>query len=371
MSSGEPEILIVGGGPAGLSTWLHLHEEDRGLAAATLLIERATFPRDKVCAGGIIPEADRVLRDLRIQLPIPSVLVRNVDYLLGERRLRSRQSFRVVRRVEFDHALARVAVQRGLKLQEGESFRLLERNHDRLLVWTSKAQYRVRALVGADGALSSVRRSMNLREGNQRISRGLEVVTPSSRGDGFDAHAATAVLDFTPMAEDVQGYIWDFPCLVAGTPSHNRGIYDSATRALHPPVRLGPILGNSLREGNSPQNQSSWLGHPGRWFAPDGVYAQPNILLVGDAAGAEPLIGEGISCALRYGRIAAHHLCESFRKGDFSFKGYRESLLASSLGVALTLKAITAREIYGCAPEQLSRMYHYLSRQLHATPVSG
>jgi len=281
VQSGDPEILIVGGGPAGLSTWLHLHHEDRGLAAATLLIEKATYPRDKVCAGGIIPEADRVLRDLRIELPISSVLVRNVDYVLGDRRLRSRRGFRVVRRVEFDHALARVAVKRGLTLHEEESFRRFERNRDQLLVETSKAQYRVRVLVGADGALSSVRRLMDLREGNQRISRALEVVTPSSREDAFHSDSGTAVLDFTPTAKGVQGYIWDFPCLVAGMPSHNRGIYDSGMSAVHPPVRLSPIFANSLRE-ESPTQKRCWLGHPGRWFAADGIYAQPNVLLVGD-----------------------------------------------------------------------------------------
>ena len=47
------EIMIVGGGPAGISTWLHLHKYFPELAEKTLLIEKATYPRDKLCGGAI------------------------------------------------------------------------------------------------------------------------------------------------------------------------------------------------------------------------------------------------------------------------------------------------------------------------------
>ena len=68
MESRELDIVIVGGGPAGLSTWLHLHSEDPRLAARTLLIEKAVYPRDKLCGGGVVPQADQVLCDLGIDL---------------------------------------------------------------------------------------------------------------------------------------------------------------------------------------------------------------------------------------------------------------------------------------------------------------
>ena len=48
------EVIIVGSGPAGVSTWLHLHKLDPQLAARTLVLEKAQHPRHKLCGGGIM-----------------------------------------------------------------------------------------------------------------------------------------------------------------------------------------------------------------------------------------------------------------------------------------------------------------------------
>jgi hypothetical protein len=58
-------------------------------------------------------------------------------------------------------------------------------------------------------------------------------------------------------------------------------------------------------------------------------------LLVGDAVGADPIFGEGISMALGYGAIAAQEISESFRRGEFSFGGYKRRLARSGLGQTL------------------------------------
>jgi flavin-dependent dehydrogenase len=59
------------------------------------------------------------------------------------------------------------------------------------------------------------------------------------------------------------------------------------------------------------------------------------VLLVGDAAGADPLFGEGISFALGYGALAAQEIGRAFRRNDFSFQGYKGRVLRSPLGKAL------------------------------------
>ena len=51
-------------------------------------------------------------------------------------------------------------------------------------------------------------------------------------------------------------------------------------------------------------------GHPIRWYSPENQISAPRILFVGDAAGADPLFGEGISIALGYGAIAASEIQE-------------------------------------------------------------
>jgi flavin-dependent dehydrogenase len=369
--SRELDLLIVGGGPAGLSTWLHLHREDPGLAARTLLIEKAVYPRDKLCGGGVVPQADQVLCDLGIDLHVPSVLIQHVDYVFGPNRLRwsPGNAFRVVRRYEFDHALARAAVKRGLTLNEGEAFRRFERSGQRLVVETTRGRYRVRALIGADGASSVVRRAMNLRE-RPRMSRLLEVVPPVLSENPLDAGSDTAVFDFSAVAQGLQGYVWRFPCLVAGVPSFNRGIYDSRVYPDRVPAKLNKVFAEALKGQASFSEPSTWSAHPERWFDPEGMYAQPNVLLVGDAAGVEPTFGEGISYALRYGAIAAQYLVRSYERSDFSFQDYRDRLLASPMGITLLFQAISAKQMYADAPDALDRLHRRFAQELgvEATP---
>jgi flavin-dependent dehydrogenase len=64
----------------------------------------------------------------------------------------------------------------------------------------------------------------------------------------------------------------------------------------------------------------------------------PRLLLVGDAAGADPLFGEGIAPALGYGQAAAWSIHRAFRTGDFSFKDYRWRLYRSPAGRYLLVR---------------------------------
>jgi flavin-dependent dehydrogenase len=56
------EIIIVGSGPAGAATALGIAARAPKLAAGTTILERAVHPRDKTCAGGVIPKVIRCLR---------------------------------------------------------------------------------------------------------------------------------------------------------------------------------------------------------------------------------------------------------------------------------------------------------------------
>ncbi len=70
------------------------------------------------------------------------------------------------------------------------------------------------------------------------------------------------------------------------------------------------------------------------------------MILVGDAAGADPIFGEGISFALGCGRIAARAIRAAFARQDFSFRDYRRRVLLSPLGQALTLRWLIAWILY-------------------------
>jgi flavin-dependent dehydrogenase len=70
------------------------------------------------------------------------------------------------------------------------------------------------------------------------------------------------------------------------------------------------------------------------------------VILVGDAAGADGIFGEGISMALGYGAVAAEAIREAFARNDFSFRDYRGRVLLSPLGKALTFRTGVTQILY-------------------------
>jgi len=87
-STGRPSspiaVMIVGGGPAGISTWLHLQKHAPELAERSLVIDKARFPRDKLCGGGLGSWTPTVLKHLAVELDIPSLVVSDVEIRFGE-----------------------------------------------------------------------------------------------------------------------------------------------------------------------------------------------------------------------------------------------------------------------------------------------
>jgi len=87
-------------------------------------------------------------------------------------------------------------------------------------------------------------------------------------------------------------------------------------------------------------------GHPIRWFDPRDQFSRPHALLVGDAAGVDPLFGEGIGYALHYGRVAARAIERAFALDDYSFGDHRRRLLLDWLGRDLSLRSLAAGLAY-------------------------
>jgi flavin-dependent dehydrogenase len=102
------EAVIVGSGPAGAATALRLAALAPELAAGMLLLDKARHPRDKTCAGGVIPKALRLLEELGVPLAVPHARVDAAGVAVPGRTLAVGGSdlCRVVRRRELDAALA-------------------------------------------------------------------------------------------------------------------------------------------------------------------------------------------------------------------------------------------------------------------------
>ena len=126
----------------------------------------------------------------------------------------------------------------------------------------------------------------------------------------------------------------------------NRGIFDSRVRTERPKAPLKATLRDSLGARERRLEDYRVRGFPIFRYRSRERFSMPRILYVGDAAGADPLLGEGISFALAYGEVAAAEIDDAFARMDFGFEGYRRRVLRNSLLRTLPARAVLARLFY-------------------------
>ncbi len=328
------EAVIVGSGPAGAATALRLAALAPELAAGMLLLDKARHPRDKTCAGGVIPKALRLLEELGVPLAVPHARVDAAGVAVPGRTLAVGGSdlCRVVRRRELDAALAWAARERGVELREGERVVHLARDAAGVRVETDRRAYWAPVVVGADGSGSVVRRAL-VGDGAGAVARAVMCDVPLAE-TRWDGHAARRYeFDFTSCAAGLRGYRWAFPCVIDGVPHANVGVY-----AL-PPIdgaRLRAELAAELaRIGARPR---AWKAFPVRTYARGTRVAAPRALLAGDAAGCDALMYERAVERGPLGRKLRHlHLGTRLFYGPrqrFWFRLAAASVRAQAVGLA-------------------------------------
>ncbi len=322
------DVLIVGSGPAGSSTALHLLQKDSAWAERLLIVDKAVHPREKLCGGGITHMGQNILARLGLSIETPSFTVREARIMYGDLSFTflGNPVFQIVRRDEFDHWLVQKAEEKGVAIRQGEALQDVKVHEDYVEAITETARIQAKVLVAADGSRSTVRQKLKW-DDESRVARLLEVLTPENASQMAEFRDGIAVFDFTPMAEGLQGYYWDFPSYVQGKPYMNRGVFDSRTRPEQPKADLVEELRQFMGTRDRDLDDYKLKGHPIRWFDKKGRFAIPRVLLAGDAAGADPLVGEGISFALGYGDVAASAIADAFERQDFAFDDYRQRIL--------------------------------------------
>jgi flavin-dependent dehydrogenase len=347
-SSLDCAVMIVGGGPAGISTWLHLQKYDAQLASRALLIEKAIFPRDKLCAGGVGGWSPSILEDLEVDLDIPSLFIHDLEFKFGEQRYFFHQAncFRLVQRIDFDHALVKAALNRGLDLHENEMLIDVIRSQNRLIVKTNRRKHSVQILIGADGALSAVRRKMTPPH-KPRLAPTIQIFSTVNPEYDKEFHKRKMLIDFTPVKVALQGYVWHFPCLKDGVPSMVHGICDFRLHRDKERAAMKEVFRRELQSRNIDTEPRSWSSHPIHLFSDENILSQPNVLLVGDAAGIEPAFGGGIHLALSYGEVAARAIIDAFQNNDFFFHDYQKKLKSHLLGGFMANCTRLALDMYG------------------------
>jgi menaquinone-9 beta-reductase len=313
------DVLVVGGGPAGSSCAWGLR--DSGLD--TLLIDRSSFPRNKLCGGwvtplvfdalGIEPEAyapGRVLQPIT-GFRLSSIAEPQVDVKY------SRTISYGILRSEFDEYLLRRC---GARLREGVPFNSIERTKDG---WVVNGDIQTRLVVGAGGHFCPVSRFLgNKASSPSVVAREIEFEMPAAQAARSNIVGELPELYF---CRDMRGYGWCFrkqDVLTVGIGRmDNHGLSQHCEEFLRFLKRTRDVE----VPGKGILGHAYWLfGHSERTILDD------SILLIGDAAGlAYPESGEGIRPAIESGLIAAHSIISA--QGDYSagrLEQYRELLNA-------------------------------------------
>jgi len=297
------DVLIAGGGPAGSTCAWAL----RQAGLDVVVMDRATFPRDKVCAGWITPQA---LTDLRLDVhgyrhgrtfqPFTGFRVGLIGRAGGVEATYDHPVSFGIRRSEFDEYLLQRS---GARLRLGTPIQSIRRDGP---LWVVNDCLKAPMLVGAGGHFCPVARLLNV------SSEGAALVVAQEAEFAFDPRELSSLATMPERPElyfsrALNGYGWCLRkenYLNIGFGHLDRRRLTSAT------AEFAAFL---KTEGRIPPHVSCrWKGHAYLLSGPPRRRMDDGVLLVGDAAGlAYPQSGEGIRPAIESGLIAASTIIEA------------------------------------------------------------
>jgi menaquinone-9 beta-reductase len=369
------DVIVVGAGPAGSATAAYLAMT--GLDV--LVLEKTTFPREKVCGDGLTPRAVKELITLGIPTPEEDGWIKNhgLRIIGGGMRLSlpwpdlaSFPPYGLVRtRQDFDDILAKHAVKQGARLREGTNVTgpVLD-SRGCIVGVTARAvddkgrasgpelRYAAPLVVAADGNSSRLSLSMG-REKREDRPMGVAVRTyytsPRHDDDYLESWLELWSKDENGKKVLLPGYGWIFG-VGDGTSNVGLGILNTSSAFGKTDYKDVMRRWVATMPEEWTYNDATMVGPIRGAALPMGFNRQPHydkgLLLVGDAGGmVNPFNGEGIAYAMESGRLAAEVVAQAFaRTTDAQRERVLQSypkVMADSLGGYYTLGRYFAKMI--------------------------
>jgi geranylgeranyl reductase family protein len=309
------DVIISGCGPAGSILGYLLAENN----ISVLILEKAIFPRKKICAGGI---QHRALKLIPFDVsPVIEKTIYGIYFSLANKDIIHKKNedpiIYTVERAIFDNFLAGKAGSSGCLIQYGDGLADYEVLDDYVAVQTGKSSYKAKILVGADGVRGAAHKKIT---GNNKFHKIIGYETEIEYGTGdftlkdrtgnFFDFKDSVRLDFNGVKK---GYGWIFPknaglsCGV-GAPAANAPKTKKYFKLFLSEFCTQDIKilahGIPVRKSNTP-------------------YCGNRVLAVGDAACfGDGFTGEGLYNAIKSSIIAAQCIKNALQKSDFTFSDY-------------------------------------------------
>jgi len=354
-SAYDADVIVVGAGPSGSAAayWM----ASAGLDV--LLLEKTSFPRDKVCGDGLTPRGTRALVEMGIDVSTEAGWLHNKGLRViggGQRlhldwpELTSFPNYGLVRpRADLDAMLANQAVKAGARLHEltAVSEPILDRS-GRVVGVQAKSgpektpvSYRAPIVLACDGVSGRLALALGV-ERNDKRPMGVAVrryyTSPRTHDDYLESWLE--LWDGPPGADDAKlmpGYGWIFG-MGDGTVNVGLGVLNSSAGFQKTDYRalLTKWLDNTPEEwGLREENATCPTRGAG---LPMGFNRTPHyrngLLLVGDSGGSvNPFNGEGIPYAMESGKFAAQAVVQALARPDGpqrerALQGYPEAMAA-------------------------------------------
>lgn len=290
----EKEVLIVGAGPAGAACAWRL----RHLGVDCLLLDKASFPRYKLCAGWVNPGLFQSLEISPEDYPYTLTTYDKFHFSVKGLILSIRTKQYGIRRWEFDRWMVERA---GVELVNHQ-VRQITKSGEKYLI---DGQFQAKYLVGAGGTHCPVRQAL-FSPPAAPSPKGLII----AKEEEFQYPITDTACRVWFFEDGLSGYSWYFPksdgYINVGIGGSARGIKESGKTLDHywaAHIRRLARIGLVTEHDYHPKGHSYYL-HSGM------VNPQSNhAFLVGDALGLATVdMGEGITPSIQSGILAAESI---------------------------------------------------------------